>query len=64
MREAQTAGISDHIAELRKELLADNVKPVGIRLYTADPDLVELLSAPGTAGPAANADPLDLEEGS
>ena len=42
---ARRPAILEEMAGLKKELLADNIKPVGIQLSTDDPELKRLLSA-------------------
>ena len=42
--EAHRGGIMEEMARLKKELLEDGVKPVGLKLITNDPELQDLLS--------------------
>ena len=42
---AHRPAVLEEMAGLKKELLADNIKPVGIQLSTDDPELKRLLSA-------------------
>ena len=44
LQHAHREGILAETAALEAELLADNVKPIGIKLYTEDPELKQLLS--------------------
>ena len=42
--EAHRGGIIEEMARLKKELLENGVKPVGLKLITNDPELKDLLS--------------------
>ena len=44
VQHAHREGILAEMTALKEELLADNVEPIGIKLYTDDPELKELLS--------------------
>ena len=43
VQSAHRGFVLQEMAKLKEELLADNIKPVGIKLFTNDPELKELL---------------------
>ena len=43
LQDSHRTGIFAEMATLKDELLADNIKPTAIKLYTKDPDLKDLL---------------------
>lgn len=43
VQDSHRASILAEMATLKEELVADNVKPIGVKLFTNDPDLKELL---------------------
>ena len=43
LQNSHRTGILAEMAALKDELLADNIKPTAIKLYTKDPELIDLL---------------------
>ena len=57
VQDSHRGSILEEMADLKGELLADGVQPAGIKIYTNDSDLQELLSGSGDASETA-ADPV------